>query len=57
MACFKYLGIVVKSVDSGARPRAHVPALKADALGHGNCLNDDFPSHSGNQRTIEMVIY
>lgn len=54
-ACFKYLGIVVReSTDPGARPWAHVPALKADARGHGYCLNGDFPSHSGNQRTINF---
>lgn len=49
-ANFKYLGIAV-----WARPQAHVPALMGDATVHGNCLNGDFPSQSGNQTTVNFL--
>ena len=43
-----------KSRDSGARPQAHIPALKANTLVHRNCLNGDVPSLSG---TITLLSF
>lgn len=37
-----------------ARPWAHIPTLKADALIHGNCLNDDFPSHLATKELLSF---
>lgn len=37
-----------------ARPWAHIPILKADALFRGNCLNDDFPSHLATKEVLSF---
>lgn len=52
-ARFRCLGIGVR-VWTQARPRAHIPTLKADALIHGNCLNDDFPSHLATKELLSF---